>query len=355
MERRGQSGRYQPYGVQNSSGWASQDFQAYFEDYTNYWAGTVLNQNGWFTFLNYYFWMQTCVDYQIGRVLNSLAASAFSSNTIIMFTSDHGEYGGSHGLHTKGVALYDESMNVPLYISFPKMRPPFSPIVTSRVRPFVCSSVDIFAFLYTLALGNSWWRNNPADPYTYLSGREGILDAILSTSPQQRRLSTFPNSNGAGFQPYILHTTDELSSATIPGTQTAQPSHAIAYRTVDTTVQMAVSGVTFYGGAKLGMYSYWPCGATTPDSTKQQQYEFYNYTAGNVGEVGNSALISATQLDSLPAAYLAAYNAAAPNELYLQLPQFSAAAQRRSVRTLHTLVRLIAEMNRRAPNPLKCI
>ena len=220
----------------------------------------------------------------------------------------------------------------------------FFPIVTSRVRPFLCSSVDIFAFLYTLALGNSWWRNNPADPYTYLSGRESILDAILSTSPQQRRLSTFPNSNGAGFQPYILHTTDELSSASIPGTQTAQPSHAIAYRTVDTTVQMAVSGATFYGGAKLGMYSYWPCGATTPDSTKQQQYEFYNYTAGNVGEVGNSALISATQLDSLPALISPPITPPHRTNCTCSYPNSALRPRRRSVRTLHTLVPLVAEM-----------
>jgi arylsulfatase A-like enzyme len=318
----------QPYGVQSqlqgSPGWGKPSLQTYFQGDINYLYGSVLNTNGWFTFLNYYFWMQSCVDYQIGRVLNSLAASQFAANTVIMFTSDHGDYGGSHWMHTKGGALYDESINVPLFISFPKMRPPYSPSVSSRVRPFVCSSVDIFAFLYTLALGNSGWRNNSADPYTYLSGREAILDAILSTAPVQRRLSPFPNQNGSGYQPYILHTTDEFYSATI--NNTPLPAHAIAYRTVDTSVQMTVGGVTFYGGAKLGMYSFWPCGGTTPDPTKAQQYEFYNYTQGNVGELGNSALTGPTQLDVLPSSYLSAFNAAAPGELYLQLSQFTSTA-----------------------------
>jgi uncharacterized sulfatase len=319
----------QPYGykssLQGSSGYGKPSLQTYFQGYLAAVEGAVLNTNGWLTFMNYYFWMQSCADYQIGRVLNTLAASQFSSNTIIMFTSDHGEYGGSHSLHTKGAALYDESINVPLFISFPKMRPPYSPGSSQRIRSFVCSSVDIFAFLYTLALGNSEWRNDSADPYTYLSGREAILDAILSTAPAQRRLSQFSNQNGQGYQPYILHTSDEFASAAINGTPVQ--THAIAYRTVDTTVQMTVGGVTCYGGAKLGMYSFWPCGLTTPDPSKTQQYEFYNYTQGNVSEVGNSALSGPNQLDMLPSSYLSAFNAAATGELYLQLPQFASAAQ----------------------------
>ncbi len=318
----------QPYGVQNSGGWGKPGLQAYFESVTASTNGAVQNVNGWFTFLNYYYWLQSCVDYHIGRVLNTLQRSPFASNTIVIFTSDHGDHGGSHNLHTKGASLYEESINVPLYVSFPKMRQPFTSAVTSRIRPYVCSSVDIFPFLYTLALGNSGWRNNSADPYNYLSGREAILDAILSTSPAQRRLSPFLNSNGPGYQPYILHTSDEFPAAYIPGNQSvSQPSHVIGYRTVDTSFSTTVGESVFYGGAKFGMYSYWVCGGTTPDSTKPVQYEFYNYTAGNIGETGNSALVSATQLDVLPGQYLAAYNAIAPNELYVQYSQMQSAAQ----------------------------
>lgn len=41
------------------------------------------------------------------------------SNTVVVFTSDHGEYAGSHGLRGKGAAVYDESIRVPLYIRDP--------------------------------------------------------------------------------------------------------------------------------------------------------------------------------------------------------------------------------------------
>ncbi|MGA2591767.1 MAG: hypothetical protein ABSH32_17785 [Bryobacteraceae bacterium] len=47
---------------------------------------------------------------------------ALANNTGIVFTSDHGDYGGSHGLHAKGGGLDEEVMNVPLFVSYPSMR-----------------------------------------------------------------------------------------------------------------------------------------------------------------------------------------------------------------------------------------
>jgi len=39
-------------------------------------------------------------------------------NTIFIFTSDHGEYGSSHGLQGKGGTVYDEGIRVPLIVRF---------------------------------------------------------------------------------------------------------------------------------------------------------------------------------------------------------------------------------------------
>jgi hypothetical protein len=52
-------------------------------------------------------------------VLNALAQSSVANNTIVIFTSDHGEYGGAHGLHGKAFAVYEESIRVPLYVMDP--------------------------------------------------------------------------------------------------------------------------------------------------------------------------------------------------------------------------------------------
>ena len=55
------------------------------------------------------------VDEQIGKVLDALQKSSFRENTIVVFTSDHGEMSASHRLEHKTV-FYEESSNVPLII-----------------------------------------------------------------------------------------------------------------------------------------------------------------------------------------------------------------------------------------------
>ena len=42
---------------------------------------------------------------------------AVMANTVVVFTSDHGEYGGSHGLRGKGAGVYEEGIRVPLIVT----------------------------------------------------------------------------------------------------------------------------------------------------------------------------------------------------------------------------------------------
>jgi arylsulfatase A-like enzyme len=53
------------------------------------------------------------VDAQIGRALTALKKAGLEENTIIVFTSDHGEMNRSHGLITKNV-MFEECQRVPL-------------------------------------------------------------------------------------------------------------------------------------------------------------------------------------------------------------------------------------------------
>lgn len=55
------------------------------------------------------------VDEQIGQVLDALQKSDIRENTIVIFTSDHGEMNGAHRLEHKTV-FYEESSNVPLIV-----------------------------------------------------------------------------------------------------------------------------------------------------------------------------------------------------------------------------------------------
>ncbi len=65
-------------------------------------------------FVNYYFNCLRDVDRHMGRVLDALAKSPFADNTIVVFTSDHGEFAFSHGLRGKGPSIYKENNHVPL-------------------------------------------------------------------------------------------------------------------------------------------------------------------------------------------------------------------------------------------------
>jgi len=345
-----------PYGY-NSGTYGKPGYQSYFETQLAGGTGIMNNQAAWLQFLNYYIWLEASVDQQVNNVLFNLAHSAqgFDSNTIIIFASDHGEYAGSHNLHDKGGGVYDEGINPLFFVSFPGQRglvDGHSAQANPVWVPYCCSSVDVLPFIYRLALGNDSWRTDSGSMISYLAGREAMMDALLYGGPgpvPQRRLSGIPLyslPSGYGYpnqtQPYILSTCDEDSKASVSGIG-YQPSHVIAFRTVDVTDSYAnlnYSGANMYGGGKLGIYSYWDtCGA--PDApvfmpinagltgAAASQYEFYNYSkhppAGslnaNPGETGNQAFDPSYEstLTFLPeaSAYQTAFlSSAVQDELY---------------------------------------
>lgn len=60
------------------------------------------------------------IDDQIGLILDSLERREMLNNTYIIFTSDHGEMLGDHGMYTKWLA-YEPSIHVPLIIAGPSI------------------------------------------------------------------------------------------------------------------------------------------------------------------------------------------------------------------------------------------
>jgi arylsulfatase A-like enzyme len=64
-----------------------------------------------------YYRMIEKVDGEIGNVLEALRQAGLEDQTVIVFTSDHGECAGAHGFNQKTV-LYEESTRVPLIISY---------------------------------------------------------------------------------------------------------------------------------------------------------------------------------------------------------------------------------------------
>lgn len=83
-----------------------------------------------------YYSLQLEVDRHICEVLDALIDSSFYNNTIIVFTSDHGELLGAHGgLFQKWYQAYEEAIHVPLIIQNPILfkEPESTDMITSHV------------------------------------------------------------------------------------------------------------------------------------------------------------------------------------------------------------------------------
>ena len=66
-----------------------------------------------------YYAMVSHVDHHIGRLLDHLADRQLAENTLVIFTSDHGEYLGEHLKYGKGFPGEDAASRVPLMIRWP--------------------------------------------------------------------------------------------------------------------------------------------------------------------------------------------------------------------------------------------
>ncbi|MER6444029.1 sulfatase-like hydrolase/transferase [Streptomyces venezuelae] len=81
--------------------------------------GPVASDQHWYDGLNFYLNALRDVDRSIDHVLDALEASGQADHTVVVFTADHGEMAGSHGLRQKGSLVYDENLHVPLVIAHP--------------------------------------------------------------------------------------------------------------------------------------------------------------------------------------------------------------------------------------------
>lgn len=72
------------------------------------------------TIANYY-GMISLIDHNVGRILTALDELGLSENTIVVFTADHGDWLGDHGLLLKGPMLYDGLLRVGCVVRGPRI------------------------------------------------------------------------------------------------------------------------------------------------------------------------------------------------------------------------------------------
>jgi len=91
----------------------------------------------------YYYAMTANLDWNIGRLMNALEKGGLAGNTIVVFTSDHGEMFGAHGRRAKNI-FYEEAARIPFLVRWPKKIP------SGLVSEACLSTVDIMPTILSL-------------------------------------------------------------------------------------------------------------------------------------------------------------------------------------------------------------
>ena len=90
------------------------------EAFVKAWPAMLYEQPTDESYRRLYYYLHKLVDRAIGRILESLQESGMADDTVVVFTSDHGDLVGAHGgLMQKWYNAYDEAIRVPLLVSGP--------------------------------------------------------------------------------------------------------------------------------------------------------------------------------------------------------------------------------------------
>jgi arylsulfatase A-like enzyme len=276
----------------------------------------------WTQMMDTYLLLQSYVDVQIGRVLAILSSNPkVAANTVIVFTSDHGEYGGSHGMRGKGASAYEEAIRVPLEVYDPRGLLTTAPELP---RTQLTSSADVVPLLLTIGWGSDEWRQQPE--YVHLAGRHDL--AKICSDPQ------------AAGRAWVVHATDEAVTEFAAEPYAADAArHMVALRTAR---------------GKLALYTNWRPGTIEPEPAGQE-VEFYDYSSPEGRLELSSQLGAPSALEE--ELWSTLEQEAIPLELRAPLPSRLHAAHRQGMDQYFTVeeseaIKVYESHRREAPEPV---
>ena len=80
------------------------------------------NEQLWRTYVGAYYALVTEIDHCVGQIVSALQQAGSADDTIVIYTSDHGDFVGNHGMVEKAAAghnVYEDILNVPLIVKVP--------------------------------------------------------------------------------------------------------------------------------------------------------------------------------------------------------------------------------------------
>lgn len=146
-----------------------------------------------------YFNMIAFIDDGVGRILDCLTEKGLDRNTIVIFTSDHGELLGDHGLYLKGPMLYDNLLRVGMIMRGPDI--PAGQVVNKPVSTmdlaatfFDWAGVEPPANIQSVSLLKTLQGNAPGQDFAYnewnlAPARAGVTLELRTIRTETARLT----------------------------------------------------------------------------------------------------------------------------------------------------------------------
>ncbi len=110
---------YDPEKMTVPPGWTDQPLPRDSTRSKGYFPNDTLTLDALKRCIAYYYATISQIDHHIGRMVNLLKEKGLYENTLIVYTSDHGEYLGFHHLLLKGNYMYEPVVKIPLVLKLP--------------------------------------------------------------------------------------------------------------------------------------------------------------------------------------------------------------------------------------------
>lgn len=117
-----------------------------------------------------YYGMVSLIDHGVGRILDALALNGLAEDTVVVFTTDHGEMLGNHGYYLKGPWPFEDLMRVGLVAAGPG-------IVAGQVVDEPVSTLDLAPTLHELSTTPARAAHQGRSLVTLLRGERETRDA----------------------------------------------------------------------------------------------------------------------------------------------------------------------------------
>jgi len=120
-----------------------------------------------------YYGMISLIDHNVGRILEALEALGYAENTLVVYSTDHGDMLGNHGLYLKGPTPYDDLLRVTLIARGPS-------VAKNKVVDEPVSTLDLAPTLYDHAGVPALQELQGQSLAALLAGRSQTRDAAWS-------------------------------------------------------------------------------------------------------------------------------------------------------------------------------